>query len=154
MNGSSNFRGQRREDRVAILSLGTRLYEALVAADEAEATNLDLAVTVADARFMKPLDIDLIRDLVRDNGILITVEEGSIGGFGDHVLHFLSLDGALDKGGLKFRPMVLPDTYFEAATQYEQYELAGLNSHHIRGTVLRLAKKIEVPVLEETGALQ
>lgn len=154
LNGSSNFRGQRREDRVAILSLGTRLYEALVAADEAEATNLDLAVTVADARFMKPLDIDLIRDLVRDNGILITVEEGSIGGFGDHVLHFLSLDGALDKGGLKFRPMVLPDTYFEAATQYEQYELAGLNSHHIRGTVLRLAKKIEVPVLEETGALQ
>ena len=115
--------------------------------------NSDLAITVADGRFMKPLDIDLIRELVKDNGILITVEEGSIGGFGDHVLHFLSLDGALDDGSLKFRPMVLPDTYFEAATQYEQYEMAGLNSHHIRGTVLRLANKIKVPMLEETATL-
>ncbi|KAL3776728.1 hypothetical protein ACHAW5_010651 [Stephanodiscus triporus] len=159
-NGSSDSRlgpgsrGRKREDRVAILSLGTRLSEALIAADEAEEMNSDLAITVADARFMKPLDIDLIRELVKDNGILITVEEGSIGGFGNHVLHFLSLDGALDDGRLKFRPMVLPDTYFEAATQYEQYEMAGLNSHHIRGTVLRLAKKIEVPVLEETETLQ
>jgi len=159
-NGSSDSRlgpgsrGRKREDRVAILSLGTRLSEALVAADEAEKMNSDLAITVADARFMKPLDLDLIRELVKDNGILITVEEGSIGGFGDHVLHFLSLDGALDDGRLKFRPMVLPDTYFEAATQYEQYEMAGLNSHHIRGTVLRLANKIDVPVLEELETLQ
>mmetsp|Transcript_18615 Transcript_18615/g.34270 ORF Transcript_18615/g.34270 Transcript_18615/m.34270 type:complete len:753 (-) Transcript_18615:93-2351(-) len=154
-NGSSDSklgagrRGQRREDRVAILSFGTRLSEALMAADEVEEMDPDLAVTVADARFMKPLDIDLIRELAKDNGNIITVEEGSIGGFGDHVLHFLSLDGALDEGGLKFRPMVLPDTYFEAATQYEQYEMAGLNAHHIRGTVLRLAKKVEVPVLSE-----
>lgn len=154
-NGSSDSklgagsRGRKREDCVAILSLGTRLSEALVAADEAEDIDSDLAVTVADARFMKPLDVDLIRDLVKNNGIIITVEEGSIGGFGDHVLHFLSLDGALDDGKLKFRPMVLPDTYFEAATQYEQYEMAGLNSHHIRGTILRLAKKIKVPVLSE-----
>lgn len=155
-NGSSDSklgagpRGKKREDRVAVLSFGTRLSEALIAANEVEEKDPDLAVTVADARFMKPLDVDLIRDLVKDNGIIITVEEGSIGGFGDHVLHFLSLDGALDKGDLKFRPMVLPDTYFEAATQYEQYEMAGLNSHHISGTVLRLAKKIEVPVLSET----
>mmetsp|Transcript_30062 Transcript_30062/g.72593 ORF Transcript_30062/g.72593 Transcript_30062/m.72593 type:complete len:757 (+) Transcript_30062:335-2605(+) len=154
-NGSSDSklgagsRGKRREDRVAILSLGTRLSEALIAADEAEDMDPDLAITVADARFMKPLDVDLIRELAKDNGIIITVEEGSIGGFGDHVLHFLSLDGALDEGELKFRPMVLPDAYFEAATQYEQYEMAGLNSHHIRGTVMRLAKKIEVPVLSE-----
>ncbi|KAL7451071.1 hypothetical protein ACHAWC_002917 [Mediolabrus comicus] len=154
-NGSSDSklgsggRGARREDRVAILSLGTRLSEALIAADEVEEMDPDLAVTVADARFMKPLDVDLIRELAKDNGIIITVEEGSIGGFGDHVLHFLSLDGALDNGDLKFRPMVLPDAYFEAATQYEQYEMAGLNSHHIRGTVLRLAKKVEVPELAE-----
>mmetsp|Transcript_24726 Transcript_24726/g.52430 ORF Transcript_24726/g.52430 Transcript_24726/m.52430 type:complete len:752 (-) Transcript_24726:82-2337(-) len=155
-NGSSDSklsgagsRGQKKEDRVAILSFGTRLSEALKAADEVEESDPDLAVTVADARFMKPLDVDLIRDLAKDNGIIITVEEGSIGGFGDHVLHFLSLDGALDDGELKFRPMVLPDTYFEAATQYEQYEMAGLNAHHIRGTVMRLAKKVEVPVLSE-----
>jgi 1-deoxy-D-xylulose-5-phosphate synthase len=154
-NGSSDSklgagsRGQKRKDRVAILSFGTRLSEALIAADDVEKKDPDLAVTVADARFMKPLDVDLIRDLVKDNGIIITVEEGSIGGFGDHVLHFLSLDGALDDGDLKFRPMVLPDTYFEAATQYEQYEMAGLNAHHIEGTVLRLAKKVEVPVLSE-----
>eukprot|EP00571_Detonula_confervacea_P010731 CAMPEP_0172297810 /NCGR_PEP_ID=MMETSP1058-20130122/697_1 /TAXON_ID=83371 /ORGANISM="Detonula confervacea, Strain CCMP 353" /LENGTH=742 /DNA_ID=CAMNT_0013007003 /DNA_START=218 /DNA_END=2446 /DNA_ORIENTATION=- len=146
---SAGSRGKRKEDRVAILSFGSRLSEALIAADEVEEMNPDLAVTVADARFMKPLDIDLIRELAKDNGNMITIEEGSIGGFGDHVLHFLSLDGALDEGELKFRPMVLPDTYFEAATQYEQYEMAGLNAHHIRGTVLRLANKVEVPVLSE-----
>mmetsp|Transcript_68691 Transcript_68691/g.102105 ORF Transcript_68691/g.102105 Transcript_68691/m.102105 type:complete len:115 (+) Transcript_68691:315-659(+) len=109
-----------------------------------------LGVTVADARFMKPLDVDLVRELVDDNSIIITVEEGSIGGFGDHVLHFLTLDGALDDGNLKFRPMVLPDTYFETATQFEQYEQAGLNSEHIRGTILRLAKRVNVPVLTES----
>lgn len=142
-------RGKKKADRVVILSFGTRLHEALVAADEVEKKDPDLAVTVADARFMKPLDVDLVRELAEDNGIMITVEEGSIGGFGDHVLHFLSLDGALDDGELKFRPMVLPDAYFEAATQYEQYEMAGLNAHHIQGTIMRLAKKVEVPVLSE-----
>jgi 1-deoxy-D-xylulose-5-phosphate synthase len=148
-SSASGGRGKIKEDRIAILTLGTRLSEALIAADEVEEAHPDLAVTVADARFMKPLDVDMIRSLAEDNGILITVEEGSIGGFGDHVLHFLSLDGLLDEGELKFRPMVLPDTYFEAATQYEQYEMAGLNAHHIKGTVLRLAKKVDVPVLAE-----
>ena len=146
-NGSSDSRlggasrGLVKENRVAILSLGTRLSEALVAADDAEAADKDLAVTVADARFMKPLDEDLVRELADENGIIITIEEGSIGGFGDHVLHFLANDGALDDGELKFRPMVLPDTYFEAATQYEQYEMAGLNSHHILEKILQLASK-------------
>lgn len=146
-NGSSDSRlggasrGLVKETRVAILSLGTRLSEALVAADDAEAADKDLAVTVADARFMKPLDEDLVRELADENGIIITIEEGSIGGFGDHVLHFLANDGALDDGELKFRPMVLPDTYFEAATQYEQYEMAGLNSHHILEKILQLASK-------------
>lgn len=139
----------KKEDRVAILSFGTRLHESLIAAKEVEETDSSLGVTVADARFMKPLDIDLVRQLADENSVLITVEEGSIGGFGDHVLHFLTLDGALDDGNLKIRPMVLPDTYIEAGTQHEQYDLAGLNSQHIRGTVLRLTQRIKVPVLQE-----
>jgi 1-deoxy-D-xylulose-5-phosphate synthase len=80
------------------------------------------------------------------------VEEGSIGGFGDHVLHFLSLDGHLDDGELKFRPMVIPDKYFEAATQHEQYDQAGLNSDHIRGTILRLSQRIKAPKLVDVEA--
>mmetsp|Transcript_27103 Transcript_27103/g.50798 ORF Transcript_27103/g.50798 Transcript_27103/m.50798 type:complete len:526 (-) Transcript_27103:75-1652(-) len=145
---SSNNRGKERKNRVAILSLGTRLHEALVAAQEVEDMHEDISVTVADARFMKPLDVDLVRQLADDNGVLITIEEGSIGGFGDHVLHFLSLDGLLDDGDLKFRPMVIPDSYFEAATQFEQYDQAGLNARHIKGTILRLTKRMQVPVLE------
>jgi len=147
-NGQAS-RGKEKKDRVAILSIGTRLHESLLAANQAEEMDPTLGVTVADARFMKPLDVDLIRQLADDHSALITVEEGSIGGFGDHVLHFLSLDGLLDEGNLKFRPMVLPDKYFETATQYEQYEEAGLNAEHIRGTIMRLAKRVDVPVLEE-----
>ena len=151
INGEANgnTRGKEKKDRVAILSFGTRLHEALIAANEVEEKDPDIAVTVADARFMKPLDIDMIRELADENGVLITVEEGSIGGFGDHVLHFLTLDGALDDGNLKVRPMVLPDTYFEAGTQQEQYDMAGLNSQHIRGTILRLTERVQVPVLSE-----
>jgi 1-deoxy-D-xylulose-5-phosphate synthase len=145
----SAMRGKRREDRVAVLSMGTRLHEALVAANEVEATDPTLGVTVADARFMKPLDVDLVRELADQHSVLITVEEGSIGGFGDHVLHFLSLDGLLDDGNLKFRPMVIPDKLFEAGTQHEQYAEAGLNSEHIRGTILRLTKRINVPQLQD-----
>lgn len=145
----SSSRGKSRADRVAILSFGTRLHESLVAANEVEEMDPNIGVTVADARFMKPLDVDLIRQLADEHSVLITIEEGSIGGFGDHVLHFLSLDGLLDDGNLKFRPMVIPDTYFETATQYEQYDQAGLNSEHIRGTILRLTKRVKVPVLED-----
>lgn len=144
-----NDRGKTRKDRVAILSFGTRLHESLVAANEVEEMDPSLGVTVADARFMKPLDVDLVRELADEHSVLITVEEGSIGGFGDHVLHFLSLDGLLDDGELKFRPMIIPDIYFEAATQYEQYEQAGLNSEHIRGTILRLTKRLQVPQLQD-----
>lgn len=149
---SSPTRGKERKDRVAVLSFGTRLSEALIAAQEVEEKDDTISVTVADARFMKPLDIDLIRQLADDHGALITVEEGSKGGFGDHVLHFLTLDGLMDDGNIKFRPMVMPDQYFEAATQNEQYDQAGLNSQHIRGTILRLAQRVKVPVLEEVDA--
>jgi len=146
---SDNGRGKSRDDRVAILSFGTRLHDSLIAANEVEKKDPRLGVTVADARFMKPLDVDLIRELVDEHSVIITIEEGSIGGFGDHVMHFLSLDGAFDEGNLKFRPMVLPDKYFEAGTQQEQYDNAGLNHEHILGTVLRLTNRIEIPVLEE-----
>jgi len=149
MRRPASNRGRTRADRVAILSFGTRLHDSLEAAAEVEALDPNLGVTVADARFMKPLDIDLVRQLADEHSVLITVEEGSIGGFGDHVLHFLALDGALDSGTLKVRPMVLPDTYLEAGSQYEQYEMAGLNTKHIRGTVLRLTERIKAPVLQE-----
>ena len=114
VNGSANSRGKSREDRVAILSFGTRLHDSLVAANEVEESDPSLGVTVADARFMKPLDVDLIREFVDKHSVLITIEEGAIGGLGDHVLHFLSLDGAFDEEKLKFRPMLLPDELFEA----------------------------------------
>ena len=149
IDNSSSTRGKERKDRVAILSFGTRLNDALTAAQEVEDSDENLSVTVADARFMKPLDVDLVRKLADEHGTIITVEEGSIGGFGDHVLHFLSLDGLLDNGDLKFRPMVMPDKYFETATQHEQYDQAGLNHQHIRGTILRLTQRVQVPVLEE-----
>jgi len=148
-NGAAAARGKTREDRVAILSIGTRLHDSLIAANEVEDADPSIGVTVADGRFMKPLDHDLIRELVDEHSVLITVEEGSIGGFGDHVLHFLSKDGALDNGDLKFRPMVLPDELFEAGTQQEQYEKAGLNHGDIRDTIMRLtASRINVPVTE------
>ena len=144
---SDKGRGLTKKDRVAILSFGTRLHESLLAASEIEKSNPEIAVTVADARFMKPLDIDLVRELAGDNSVMVTIEEGSIGGFGDHVLHFLALDGKLDNGDIKIRPMVLPDTWIEAGAQYEQYEQAGLNAKHITRTCERLLNKVSAPVL-------
>lgn len=155
IDNSSSTRGKERKDRVAILSFGTRLHEALTAADDIEEANPDVSVTVADARFMKPLDVDLVRKLADDNGVVITVEEGSIGGFGDHVMHFLSQDGLLDNGDLKFRSMVMPDEYFETATQHEQYDQAKLNAEHIVELAMKLAPKAlkkAVPVAEEVEA--
>ena len=124
--------------RVAILSIGTRLAPSVEAARALEEANPEIGVTVADARWMKPLDTDLIRDLATSHSVLVTVEEGSIGGFGDHVLHFLALDGLLDEGTVKVRPMVLPDKYIEAGSQGEQYEEAGLSKGFIQNTVLKL----------------
>ena len=118
---------------VAILSFGARLQEVFKAADELAAKGL--STTVADARFAKPLDTDLICRLATDHEVLITIEEASIGGFGSHVLHFLATKGLLD-GGLKVRPMILPDYFLEHDKPAVQYELAGLTAPHIVATAL------------------
>ncbi|CAA7626666.1 1-deoxyxylulose-5-phosphate synthase, thiamine-requiring, FAD-requiring [Candidatus Terasakiella magnetica] len=123
----------REGSRVAILSLGTRLAECIKAADELASRGLN--PTLADARFMKPLDEELILRLARDHDVLITVEEGSVGGFGSHVLHFLAGQGALDRG-LKVRPLALPDYFVEHNNPDTQYEEIGLNASGIVSTVL------------------
>ncbi|MBM6594595.1 1-deoxy-D-xylulose-5-phosphate synthase [Microvirga pudoricolor] len=119
----------REGNRVAILSLGTRLSESLKAAEELESRGL--STTVADARFAKPLDEDLILRLARDHEVLITIEEGSIGGFGSFVLQLLSDRGALDRGTLRVRSMVLPDTYIDHDKPDRMYAQAGLDAASI-----------------------
>jgi 1-deoxy-D-xylulose-5-phosphate synthase len=111
-------------DRVALLSLGTRLTEALKAAEELETRGL--STTVADARFAKPLDEELILRLAREHQVLLTIEEGSMGGFGAHVLQLLAERGALDQG-LKVRTMVLPDVYIDQDKPERMYAQAGLD---------------------------
>jgi 1-deoxy-D-xylulose-5-phosphate synthase len=115
----------REGSTIAILSLGTRLSEALKAADQLAAQGL--STTVADARFMKPLDEDMIRTLARTHEVLITIEEGSVGGFGSHVLEFLSAEGLLDHG-LKVRTMTLPDTFIDHDKPDVMYANAGLDA--------------------------
>ncbi|OUZ99756.1 Transketolase-like [Macleaya cordata] len=122
-------------NRVAILGFGSIVQQCVEAADMLKSR--DVYVTVADARFCKPLDAELIRSLANEHEILITVEEGSIGGFGSHVSHFLSLNGLLD-GPLKLRAMVLPDRYIDHGSPQDQLEEAGLSSRHISATVLSL----------------
>ena len=116
----------REGSRIAILSLGTRLSEALRAAEELEARGL--AATVADARFAKPLDQELILRLARDHEVLITIEEGSIGGFGSYVLQLLAERGALDRGVLKVRSLVLPDVFVDQDKPERMYATAGLDA--------------------------
>ena len=123
----------REGSAIAILSLGTRLAEALKAADQL--ASMGLSTTVADARFMKPLDLDLIRRLAGSHEVLITVEEGSIGGFGSHVLQALAVEGLLDRG-LKARPMVLPDRFIDHDSPAKMYEEAGLHAAGIVTTAL------------------
>jgi 1-deoxy-D-xylulose-5-phosphate synthase len=114
--------------KIAILNFGTRLQECLKAAEDLGAKGL--STTVADARFCKPLDEDLVARLAREHEVLITIEEGSIGGFGSHVLHYLSHAGLLD-GGVKVRPMVLPDIFIDHDSPQKQYDVARLNAPHI-----------------------
>jgi len=118
---------------VAILSFGARLSEVLKSAEELAAYGL--SPTVADARFAKPLDHDLIRTLVREHEVLITIEEGAQGGFGAFVLHFLAEDGLLDQG-LKIRTLTLPDLFQDQDTPFNMYETAGLNAKHVTAKVL------------------
>jgi 1-deoxy-D-xylulose-5-phosphate synthase len=118
---------------IALLSYGARLQECLKAAQELAARGLP--TTVADARFAKPLDTDLINRLVREHEVVITIEEGAIGGFGSFVLHYLAQSGQLDQG-LKIRQMCLPDVFIEHDSQTAQYDLAELNAKHIVATAL------------------
>ena len=118
---------------IALLNFGGRLAECLKAAQELGAYGL--STTVADARFAKPLDTDLINRLVREHEVVITIEEGAIGGFGTHVLHHLAMTGQLDHG-LKIRPMVLPDLFLDHDSPNAQYDAAGLNARHIVATAL------------------
>ena len=119
---------------VAILSFGARLEEVFKAADDLAARGL--STTVADARFAKPLDEDLVRRLATEHEVLITIEEGAAGGFSAHVIHFLAHAGLLENG-LGMRPMILPDRFIEHGKPYDQYEDAGLNAHHIVATALK-----------------
>ena len=97
---------------------------------------LGLSTTVADARFAKPLDIELIKQIAQDHELLIILEEGSVGGFSSQVLHFLALEGLLD-GGLKVRPMTLPDIFIDHASSEEQYKIAQLDSASIINVVVK-----------------
>jgi 1-deoxy-D-xylulose-5-phosphate synthase len=123
----------REGTKIAILSLGTRLADSLLAAEDLAAKGL--STTVADARFAKPLDTDLVRRLAREHEVLITVEEGAVGGFAAHVLQYLATAGLLDQG-LKVRPMVLPDRFIDHAAPAKQYAEAGLDAAHIVSTAL------------------
>jgi 1-deoxy-D-xylulose-5-phosphate synthase len=125
---------------IAIVSLGARLAEALKAAEQLAA--FGLSATVADARFMKPLDRDLILDMAREHEVLVTVEEGSIGGFGSHVLHALAEAQLLD-GGLKVRTMVLPDAFLDHGHPHQMYELAGLNASSIVRTAMMALGEVQ-----------
>ncbi|MGO7090018.1 1-deoxy-D-xylulose-5-phosphate synthase [Rhizobium leguminosarum] len=120
--------------KVALLSFGTRLADCLLAAEDLDAAGL--STTVADARFAKPLDHDLIRQLARHHEMVITVEEGSIGGFGSHVMHFLATEGLLDNG-LKLRSLVMPDIWMEQAKPEAMNAHAGLDRAGIVSTVFR-----------------
>ncbi|WP_207456033.1 1-deoxy-D-xylulose-5-phosphate synthase [Azospirillum sp. SYSU D00513] len=120
--------------KVAILSYGTRLAECRRAAAELGARGL--STTVADARFAKPLDQDLVRRLALEHEVLITIEEGSVGGFGSFVLQYLATAGLLDNG-LKIRPMVLPDVFLDHDSPAKQYERTGLNARGIVATALQ-----------------
>jgi len=128
----------REGKHAAVLSFGGRLEEVEKAADEL-ASRYGLHITVADARFAKPLDHDLIRQLANHHEALITVEEGSIGGFSSHVLEFMAGDGLLD-GRVKFAPMHLPDTFIDQASPHAMYDEAELNASHIVARVLSMTE--------------
>jgi 1-deoxy-D-xylulose-5-phosphate synthase len=128
----------RQGKKVALLSFGTRLAECEKAADELAAHGL--SATIADARFLKPLDEELVLKLARDHEILITIEEGSVGGFGSHVMQFVSDNGLLD-GGLRMRTMVLPDVFLDHDSPNAMYARAGLDAKGIVAKVFETLGK-------------
>ncbi len=134
---------------VAILSLGTRLEEALKAADELDAKGL--STTVADLRFAKPLDEALIRKLLTSHEVCVTIEENAVGGLGAHVLTMASDEGLID-AGLKLRTMRLPDIFQDQDSPQKQYDEAGLNAPHIVETVLKALRHNSVGVVGEGAA--
>ncbi len=134
---------------VAILSFGTRLSEVLLAAEELAARGL--TATVADARFCKPLDEDLVVRLAKEHEVLITIEEGAIGGFAAHVMQCLAAKGVMD-GGLKIRPMILPDMFFDHDKPELQYQLAGLRTADIVATALGALGLEDEAGAEQDGA--
>lgn len=137
----------REGNSIAILSLGTRLEAALAAADKLSAYGLP--VTVADARFAKPIDRDLVRRLAREHEVLLTVEEGSVGGFAAQVAQFMAWEGLLDRG-LKFRPMTLPDRFQCQDTQAKMYADAGLDANGIAAAVLSaLGRETEAATISQ-----
>jgi 1-deoxy-D-xylulose-5-phosphate synthase len=123
----------REGSKIAILSFGTRLQEALKAAEDLGARGLP--TTVADARFCKPLDEEMVRRLAANHEVLITIEEGAIGGFAAHVMQFMAKAGLFDRG-CRFRPMTLPDIFIDHDAPQKQYDVAGLNAQHIVATAL------------------
>jgi 1-deoxy-D-xylulose-5-phosphate synthase len=139
----------RQGKKVAIMSLGTRLGEALKAADILEAKGL--STTVADLRFAKPLDVELIRKLLTSHEVAVTVEEASIGGLGAHVLTMASDEGLID-GGLKLRTLRLPDVFQDHDKPEVQYRDAGLDAEGIVDAVLKALRVNSVGVVEEVRA--
>ena len=137
----------REGKKVAILSLGTRLEEACRAADKLE--TLGLSTTVADLRFAKPLDVDLIRRLLSTHEVAVTIEEGAVGGFGAHVLTLASDDALID-GGLKLRTMRLPDVFQDHDKPERQYAEAGLDADAIVKTVLTALRHNSVGIAQDT----
>ena len=126
----------RRSGRdVAFVCYGTLVNSALEAAEMLQ-QQAGVSATVVDMRFCKPLDTELLMSLAKEHEAIVTVEEGAIGGFAAHVMQFLALDGALDSGKLKIRPMTLPDHYIEHGTQADQLAEAGLSSSHMAATAL------------------
>jgi 1-deoxy-D-xylulose-5-phosphate synthase len=125
----------KRGTKVCLLSLGTRLQECIKAAQQLDAKGI--STTVIDARFAKPLDEQLILDSAKNHEVLITIEEGSIGGFGSHVSHLLAENGIFDKG-LKFRSMILPDIFIDQDTPERMYDVAKLNASHISKKALEV----------------
>ena len=137
----------REGSKIALLSFGTRLAECEKAADELAAHGL--STTIADARFMKPLDVELVLKLAREHEILLTIEEGAIGGFGSHVMQTLTEHGMLDSGLLKARAMVLPDVFLDHDTPNAMYGRAGLDAKGIVAKVFEtLGKDFKVEAVK------